>query len=149
MRVTVLRDMEGTLHFVPNGAVTSVSNMTHGWSQVKMEIGVGYNEDIDRVSQVILEAATEVCQSPEWKYKVLAAPVVPGLQSFGDSSLNIRLVVKTQPGVQWGLARVLRKRIKERFDEEGIEIPFPQRVIHHVNVGKSEHSQESANRGGE
>ncbi len=49
---------------------------------------------------------------------------VPGLQSFGDSSLNIRLVVKTQPGVQWGLARALRKRIKERFDEEGLEIPF-------------------------
>ncbi len=137
LRVTVLRDMEGTLHFIPNGAVASVSNMTHGWSQVKMEIGVGYGEDIERVSQVILEAASKVCQSPEWKDKVLADPVVPGLQSFGDSSLNIRLVVKTQPGAQWSLARALRKRIKERFDEEGIEIPFPQRVIHHINAGES------------
>ena len=146
LRVTVLRDMEGTLHFIPNGAVASVSNMTHGWSQVKMEIGVGYDENIERVSQVILEAATKVCQSPEWKDKVLADPVVPGLQSFGDSSLNIRLVVKTQPGVQWGLARALRKRIKERFDEEGIEIPFPQRVIHHVHDDKSKTSQEKANK---
>ena len=137
LRVTVLRDMEGTLHFIPNGAVASVSNMTHGWSQVKMEIGVGYGEDIERVSQVILEAATHVCKSPEWKDKVLADPVVPGLQSFGDSSLNIRLVVKTQPGAQWSLARALRKRIKERFDEEGIEIPFPQRVIHHIYAGDS------------
>ncbi len=145
LRVTVLRDMEGTLHFIPNGAVASVSNMTHGWSQVKMEIGVGYNENIERVSQVILEAATELCQSPEWKDKVLADPVVPGLQSFGDSSLNIRLVVKTQPGVQWGLARALRKRIKERFDEEGIAIPFPQRVIHHVHAADSKTSQENAN----
>ena len=141
LRVTVLRDMEGTLHFIPNGAVTSVSNMTHGWSQVKMEIGVGYGEDIDRVSRVILEAATDICKSPAWKDKVLADPVVPGLQSFGDSSLNIRLVVKTQPGVQWGLARALRKRIKERFDEEGIEIPFPQRVIHHVHSGDSKTGQ--------
>ncbi|MCH7702254.1 MAG: mechanosensitive ion channel, partial [Planctomycetes bacterium] len=145
LRVTVLRDMEGTLHFIPNGAVTSVSNMTHGWSQVKMEIGVGYGEDIDRVSQVILEAATELCQRSEWKDKVLADPVVPGLQSFGDSSLNIRLVVKTQPGVQWGLARALRKRIKERFDEEGIEIPYPQRVIHHVHTGGSKTSQQDEN----
>ena len=148
LRVTVLRDMEGTLHFIPNGAVTSVSNMTHGWSQVKMEIGVGYGEDIDRVSRVILEAATELCKSSEWKDKVLADPVVPGLQSFGDSSLNIRLVVKTQPGVQWGLARALRKSIKERFDEEGIEIPFPQRVIHHVHTGDSKTSQENANQDG-
>ncbi len=68
---------------------------------------------------------------------MLADPVVPGLQSFGDSSLNFRLVVKTQPGAQWSLARALRKRIKERFDEEGIEIPFPQRVIHHINAGDS------------
>jgi small conductance mechanosensitive channel len=148
LRVTVLRDMEGTLHFIPNGAVTSVSNMTHGWSQVKMEIGVGYGEDIERVSQVILDAATEICQSPEWKDKVLADPVVPGLQSFGDSSLNIRLVVKTQPGAQWGLARALRKRIKERFDEEGIEIPFPQRVIHHVHSDNKKTSQENANQDG-
>ncbi len=148
LRVTVLRDMEGTLHFIPNGAVTSVSNMTHGWSQVKMEIGVGYSEDIERVSQVILDAATELCQRPEWKDKVLADPVVPGLQSFGDSSLNIRLVVKTQPGVQWGLARALRKRIKERFDEEGIEIPFPQRVIHHVHTGDSKTSPEGVKQDG-
>ena len=133
--------MEGTLHFIPNGAVASVSNKTHGWSQVMMEIGVGYGEDIERVNQVILEAATHVCKSPEWKDKVLADPVVPGLQSFGDSSLNLRLVVKTQPGAQWSLARALRKRIKERFDEEGIEIPFPQRVIHHINVDDSKTGQ--------
>ncbi len=137
--------MEGTLHFIPNGAVASVSNMTHGWSQVKMEIGVGYNEDIERVSQVMLETATKLCQRPEWKDKVLADPAVPGLQSFGDSSLNIRLVVKTQPGAQWGLARALRKRIKERFDEEGIEIPFPQRVIHHVNADPGKTSHKDAN----
>jgi small conductance mechanosensitive channel len=148
LRVTVLRDMEGTLHFIPNGAVTSVSNMTHGWSQVKMEIGVGYGEDIERVTKVILEAATEVCESPQWKDTVLADPVVPGLQSFGDSSLNIRLVVKTQPGAQWGLARALRKRIKERFDEEGIEIPFPQRVIHHVNAADGKTSQEKRGQDG-
>ena len=113
-----------------------------------MEIGVGYSEDIDRVTQVILEAATEICQRPEWKDKVLSDPVVPGLQSFGDSSLNMRLVVKTQPGVQWGLARALRKRIKERFDEAGIEIPFPQRVIHHVHTGDSKTSPENANQDG-
>ncbi len=145
LRVTVLRDMEGTLHFVPNGAVTSVSNMTHGWSQVKMEIGVGYSEDIERVCKVILEAATKLCQTPEWKDKVLADPVVPGVEGLGDSCINIRLVVRTQPGAQWGLARALRKRIKERFDEEGIEIPFPQRVIHHVHPRDSKTSQENPN----
>lgn len=99
-----------------------------------MEIGVGYSKDINRVSEVILESANDVCQRPRWKDKVLSKPVVPGLQSFGDSSLNIRLTVKTQPGAQWALARALRKIIKERFDQEGIEIPFPQRVIHHVHT---------------
>ncbi len=149
LRVTVLRDMEGTLHFIPNGTVTAVSNMTHGWSQVKMEIGVGYGEDIERVSQVILGVADELCQSQEWKDKVLADPVVPGLQSFGDSSLNIRLVVKTQPGAHWGLARALRKRIKERFDEEGIEIPYPQRVIHHIHSDEGKTSSKSKPRAAE
>ena len=110
-----------------------------------MEIGVGYSEDIERVSRVILEAATELCESPEWKDKVLADPAVPGVQSFGDSAINIRLVGKTQPGVQWGLARALRKCIKERFDVEGIEIPFPQRMIHHVHApaGKTAHEDEN------
>ena len=87
---------------------------------------------------VVLEASARL------PLAVLADPVVPGLESFGDSSLNIRLVVKTQPGVQWGLARALRKRIKERFDEEGIEIPFPQRVIHHVSSSDSKTSKENA-----
>ena len=96
--------------------------------------------------KVILETANEVCQTADWKDKVLADPEVPGLQSFGDSSLNIRLVVKTQPGAQWSLARALRKRIKERFDEEGIEIPFPQRVIHHVHTDDSKTSSENPKR---
>ncbi len=142
LRVTVLRDMEGALHFIPNGAVTSVSNMTHGWSQVKMEIGIGYGENLERVTNVILDEAAKVCRTDEWRHKVLGDPVVPGLQSFGDSCLNIRLVVKTQPGVHWGLARALRKAIKERFDTEGIEIPFPQRVIHHVHPSDSTTSPE-------
>lgn len=135
LRVTVVRDLNGVVHYVPNGLISRVSNKTKGWSRVVMEVRVAYDQDLDHITSLVEEVLSEVQHDPAWSATILEAPQVLGVQSFGESALDLRLLVKTQPGKQWALSRELRKRIKARFDREGIRIPVPQRVVHHVNTG--------------
>jgi moderate conductance mechanosensitive channel len=125
LRTTVLRDIEGAVHIVPNGEITRVTNMTKAWSRAVLHIGVAYREDADRVMDVLRDLLRDFQADPEWGPLLLEEPVVPGIESFGDSSVNIRIMAKTLPLKQWDVSRELRRRIKKRFDEEGIEIPFP------------------------
>ncbi len=133
LRVTVLRDLQGTVHYIPNGTLTRVSNLTQGWSRVVLEVSVGYGEDIDRVILVLRDVLLKLREDHAWTTGILESEV-SGVESLGESSVDVRVMVKTPPMRQWDVARELRRRIKMRFDEEGIEIPFPQRVIHHVQV---------------
>ena len=135
LRVTVVRDLNGVVHYVPNGLISRVSNKTKGWSRVVMEVRVAYDQDLDRVTSLVEEVLANVQADPAWAATILEDPQVLGVQSFGESALDLRLLVKTQPGKQWALSRELRKRIKARFDREGIRIPVPHRVVHHVNTG--------------
>jgi small conductance mechanosensitive channel len=135
LRVTTLRDVQGTVHFVPNGILSRVSNMTQGWSRVVVEVGVSYGADLDRVLKVFEDALRKFRDDPAWRPRLLDDPVVLGVENLGESAVTIRGLVKTRPGAQWEVGREVRKRIKTRFDEEGIQIPFPQRVIHHVYEG--------------
>lgn len=132
MRVTILRDLNGVVHYIPNGNVTMVSNMTQGWSRVVLELGVAYKEDPDRVMEVLREVGRELELDPTWSGCLVASPEVPGIEQFADSSVVIRMMFKTRPGDQWSVAREARRRIKKVFDAKGIEIPFPQRVVYHV-----------------
>jgi moderate conductance mechanosensitive channel len=125
LRTTVLRDIEGAVHIVPNGEITRVTNMTKAWSRAVLHIGVAYREDADRVMDVLRDLLRDFQADPEWGPLLLEEPVVPGIESFGESSINIRIMAKTLPLKQWDVSRELRRRIKRRFDEEGIEIPFP------------------------
>lgn len=125
LRTTVLRDVEGAVHIVPNGSITRVTNMTKAWSRAVLNIGVAYREDVDRVIEVLRDLLQEFHADPEWGALLLEEPVVPGVESFGDSAVVIRVMAKTLPLKQWDVARELRRRIKIRFDREGIEIPFP------------------------
>jgi len=134
LRVTTLRDLEGTVHYLPNGTLNRISNLTQGWSRAVVEVGIGYHEDIDRATGVLKEMLTALTHEPPWKFWILEEPTVLGVEKLGDSSVTLRLTVKIRPGKQWEISRELRKRIKQAFDAHGIEIPFPQRVIHHVNV---------------
>jgi len=129
LRTTILRDLEGVVHVVPNGEIRVVSNRTKGWSRAVLEIGVGYGEDPDHVIAVLEELAAEIHDDPVFGTLLLERPVVPGVEAFGDSAVTIRMMAKTVPLKQWDLARELRRRIKHRFDAEGIEIPFPQRTV--------------------
>jgi moderate conductance mechanosensitive channel len=125
LRTTVLRDIEGAVHIVPNGEITRVTNMTKAWSRALLHISVAYKEDVDHVIDVLRDVLGEFAVDPEWAALLLEEPVVPGVESFSDSAVVIRVMAKTLPLKQWDVARELRRRIKKRFDQEGIEIPFP------------------------
>jgi small conductance mechanosensitive channel len=131
LRTTILRDVHGTVHVVPNGEIRVLSNKTKGWSRAVLEIGVGYREDPGRVIAILEELAAEIAEDPVFGGLLLETPTVPGVEAFGDSAVTIRMMAKTLPLKQWDVARELRRRIKHRFDAEGIEMPFPQRTVWH------------------
>ncbi len=130
LRVTTLRDLEGVVHFIPHGTITVVSNLTHGWSRALLDIGVAYKEDTDRVMAVMLEVARGMRQDKAFAPFILDNPEMLGVDVLGDSAVSIKMVIKTAPTKQWAVRREYLRRIKHRFDELGIEIPFPQRTIY-------------------
>jgi moderate conductance mechanosensitive channel len=130
LRIVVMRDVQGTVHIVPNGEIKSVSNLTRAFARAVLEIGVAYREDADRVMEVMRDVGLELWREPDWRPLLIEEPTVPGIESFGDSSVNIRMVATTLPLKQWDVARELRRRLKRRFDQEGIEIPFPHRTLY-------------------
>ncbi|UCG17250.1 MAG: mechanosensitive ion channel [Phycisphaerales bacterium] len=131
LRVTILRDLEGTLHFVPHGQATTVSNLTHGWSRTVLDIGVGYKEDVDKVIAVLTKLAMGFRNDPDYRHLVLDDPEILGVDGLDDSAVIIKMIVKTRPLQQWTVKRELLRRIKNKFDELGIEIPFPHRTVYH------------------
>jgi small conductance mechanosensitive channel len=130
LRVVMLRDVRGTLHVIPNGSIGMVSNKTRGWSRAVLDVSVSYKEDVDAVIRVMREVAAAFWRDEEWRPALVEEPAVWGVEALADSAVNIRLVATTHPGRQWAVSRELRRRIKIRFDEAGIEIPFPQRTLH-------------------
>jgi moderate conductance mechanosensitive channel len=125
IRTTVLRDGHGIVHIIPNGSITRVSNMTKNWSRAVLDIGVAYKEDVDRVMEVMRDVGRELRADPEWAPLLLDECEVLGIDSFADSAVIIRMNAKTLPLKQFPVARELRRRLKNRFDAENIEIPFP------------------------
>ena len=130
LRVVVLRDIHGTVHIIPNGEIKQISNLTRSWSRAVLEIGVAYKENVDRVMEVMREVGQEMWEDEAWRPLLLEEMVVPGVESFGDSAVVIRMMAKTLPLKQWDTARELRRRLKNRFDAEGIQIPFPHRTFY-------------------
>jgi small-conductance mechanosensitive channel len=130
LRVAVLRDGEGVMHVVPNSEIKVVSNKTRGWSRAVVDVGIGYDEDIDRALGIIRDEAAQLATDRVWNLQLDGAPEVVGVESLGDSSVVVRTLIRTQPGSQWTVAREFRRRIKNRFDRDGVEIPFPQRKVH-------------------
>ena len=137
LRMTKLRDLEGIAHFIPHGEITTVSNLTHGWSRVVLDVGVAYKEDVNRVMEVLLELAREMRKEPQFGQLILDEPEMLGVDAFADSAVVIKLLVRTRPLKQWIVKRELLRRIKIRFDELGIEIPFPHRTLYHRGLDGS------------
>jgi small conductance mechanosensitive channel len=130
LRLTQIRGLDGTLHSIPNGTITVVSNRTRGWSRAVVEVGVAYGTDVDRAMDVLRDEIAALARDEEWAPMLDGPPEVWGVEALGDSAVTIRIVARTRPGQQWAVARELRRRIKNRLEQEGIEIPFPQRSVH-------------------
>jgi moderate conductance mechanosensitive channel len=131
LRVTRLRDLNGTVWYVPNGEILRVGNMSQNWSRAVVDVNVAYREDLVRVQRVLREVAHDLWEDDDFHDLVIEEPEVTGVEVFGPESVTLRVLLKTAPMEQWGVARALRQRIKARFDHEGIEIPLPQRVVWH------------------
>jgi len=129
LRATFLRDLEGTLHVVPNGEMRIVSNRTKDWSRAVVDLGVAYEEDIGRVVAALGEIGHDFYQDEEFAPLLLEEPAVTGVEALGDWTVTVRIMAKTKPGKQWDVARELRRRIKETFEQEGIEMPYPRQEV--------------------
>lgn len=126
LRATFLRDLQGALHIIPNGEIRILSNLTRDWSRVKIDVGVAYEEETDRAMAVLERIGRELWGDERYRPLLLEEPTVTGVEALGDSSVVVRILARTPPGKQWDVARALRKRIKETFEQEGIEMPYPQ-----------------------
>ncbi len=143
LRMTVLRDLEGRVHFIPNGKIDSVTNMTHGWSRALLDVSVAYKEDADRVMDVLMELAAALRRDEKFGPLITDDAEMLGVDQLADSAVTIRFIMKTRPLQQWAVRRELLRRIKRKFDDLGIEIPFPHRTIYHRQTSEStEQSQE-------
>ena len=129
LRVTRLRDINGTVWYVRNGEIMRVGNKSQGWARAVVDVDVAYDEDISRVRELLLQAANDLFSKPENAKLILEKPEVWGVEALSADSVVVRLVVKTVPLQQWKAARLLREAIKKAFDEAGVEIPFPQRTV--------------------
>ncbi|MDN4172662.1 mechanosensitive ion channel family protein [Nocardioides sp. SOB77] len=131
LRVTRLRDLNGTVWYVPNGEILRVGNMSQNWSRAVVDVNVAYGEDLVRVQDVLRDVSHGLWEDEDFRNVVIEEPEVTGVEMLAADSITLRVMVKTAPMEQWGVARELRQRIKARFDHEGIEIPFAQRVVWH------------------
>lgn len=130
LRFVQLRDYDGNVHYVPNGHITTVINMTRGFSHAVMDIGVAYRENVDDVMAVMREVASRMRDLPEFQSRITDDLEIAGVNSWGDSAVVIRCRFRTLPMEQWGVRREYLRRLKAAFDAKGIEIPYPHLTVY-------------------
>jgi small conductance mechanosensitive channel len=129
VRITSIRDVNGTLWHVRNGEILRVGNKSQGWARVIIDLPVPYHADLEEVKETILATAKELAVDPQWRRKVLETPEIWGVESVTAEALVVRLVVKTRSPDQWDIARELRMRIKLALDRLGVNVPSLNRMI--------------------
>ncbi|MBU0519386.1 mechanosensitive ion channel family protein [bacterium] len=135
LKMTILRDMAGNVHYIPNGNIEVVTNMTKEFSHYVFEIGVAYREDTDEVVEVMKQVDEEIRNDDAFKSDIIAPLEILGVDKFADSAVIIKARTKTKPIKQWRIGREYNRRLKKAFDAKGIEIPFPHRTVY-FGVGK-------------
>lgn len=130
LRMIILRDFAGNVHYIRNGKIDVVTNMTKDYSRYVFDIGVAYRENVDEVIRVIKQLDEELRKDPEFKDDILEPLEVAGLDKFGDSAVMIKARITTKPIKQWRIGREFNRRMKKRFDELGIEIPYPHLTVY-------------------
>jgi len=135
LKTTILRDLAGNVHYVPNGHIDVVTNMTKDYSRYVFDIGVAYRENVDEVIGVIKEVDEELRNDPDYKDDILEPIEILGLDQFADSAVIVKARTTTVPIKQWRVGREFNRRLKKKFDERNIEIPFPH-VTLYMGQGK-------------
>ena len=130
LRRTVLRDLDGVVHYVPNSEIGTASNFTKEYSRVNLNVSVGYGEDLERVIEVTNRICKKMFEEKEWREKIIKVPQVLRVDALGESGIDIKILGDTRPSMQWDVMGELRKRIKTVFDQEGIEIPWPHMKVY-------------------
>ena len=129
MRKTVLRDLDGIVHHVPNGEIRVASNYSRHFARVNLNISVSYDTDLEYAIKVINRVCKEMAEEQEWKHRFQSVPEVLRVDNLGDSGIDIKILGNVQPLEQWNIMGQLRLRIKKAFDAEGIEIPWPHTKV--------------------
>ena len=130
LRRTVLREISGTMHVIPNSQIPLASNQMRDWARINMYVTVAYKENLENVYAVINEVCQQVKDDPEWGKDMTSTPSAIRVSDLGSHGVDICIRGYTKAGMQWGLTGELRKRLKNRFDEEGIEIPWPHTKVY-------------------
>ncbi len=134
LRRTVLRDLDANVHSVPNGKVELSTNMTKKFSRVNLNVSVGYGEDLKHVIDIANKVCQKMAKEAQWKDDFITAPSVLRVDKLGDSGIDIKILGDTKPAKQWAIMGELRLRLKDAFDREGIEIPWPHTKIYFGNA---------------
>jgi len=134
LRRTVLRDLDANVHSIPNGKVEVSTNMTKKYSRVNLNVSVGYGQNLKRVIDTINGVCQEMAQEPQWKDDFITTPSVLRVDKLGDSGIDIKILGDTKPSKQWAIMGELRLRLKNTFDREGIEIPWPHTKVYFGNA---------------
>jgi len=139
LRFVRLRDYEGSVHYIPNSLISTVTNKSRGFAQAVIEIGIGYGEDIDAAFAVMRQVGADLRADPAYATKLLGDLDIAGVERWADSAVVLRGRFKTAPLEQWGIRREYLRRLKRAFDEAGIEIPFPHLTVY---TGKDKRARE-------
>ena len=134
LRKTVIRDWDGMLHHVPNGAIEIVTNATRRFSMVNLDVPVAYGTDLDHAITVMNRVGIELAEDEKWKELITEAPQVLRVNNFGDSGIDIRIAGQVKPHEKWTVTGELRLRLKKAFDKENIEIPWPHTKVYFGNM---------------
>lgn len=132
LRVTRLRQLDGTIHYVPNGEIKIASNKSKDYSMVDLKINVGYNTKIDHLKEVIDEVGEELMNDPEFSQHIIEQPKFLRIDDLSDYAITARILAKVYPKEQYLISGELRKRLKKAFEEKEIDIPYPTRVIYNI-----------------
>jgi small-conductance mechanosensitive channel len=129
LRRTTLRDLDGTVHTVPNGQIIVASNMTRLWARVNLDVQVAYDTDLDAASDLIDRVGNDLQADPEWGPRLLEPPKVVRVEALSDSSVSLKVLGQVRAAEQWAVGGELRKRILAAFTRAGIRVPYPHRVM--------------------
>jgi small conductance mechanosensitive channel len=138
LRVTRLRDTNGTVWYVRNGELYRVGNMSQNWARAVLDVQVSAREDVNRVRRVLADVTHDLWEDEEYDGVIIEEPEVWGIEAITPDAITLRVALKTAPMEQWRVARVLRARIKARFDHEGIQAPYPTSYVMNRTPGDPE-----------